>query len=69
MSATIKYADGRRSVECETVAEAVTILGRECEVVEECGDRWLAWATQTDADGPHGNGDDGSHAVAEIRTA
>jgi hypothetical protein len=58
----IIYADGRR-VECETVEEAVARLGRECDVIEECGDRWLAWATEADADG-----DDGARAVAEVRT-
>jgi hypothetical protein len=65
--ATIKFADGRRSVDCGSVAEAREILSRECEVIEECGDRWLAWATEGDANGPTNDGDDGSHAIAEIR--
>lgn len=64
--ARINYADGRK-VKDLTLTEAREVLERECEVVEQCGDRWLAWATQADCDGPDGNGDDGSRAVAEIR--
>ncbi len=59
--ATIKYADGRSSIECDTVAEAVEILERECQVVEEFPDRWLAWDTEMDAEN-----DGGARAVAEI---
>ncbi len=61
----INYADGRK-VRDVTLAEARALLGRECAVIEECGDRWLAWATLADADGPDGNGDAGARAVAEI---
>lgn len=63
--ATIHYTDGRRFTGL-TLEEAIEHLEKECEVVEECGDRYLAWATQEDADGPHNDGDDGSRAVAEI---
>ena len=56
----INYSDGRK-VECETRDEAVSTLEAECEVVEECGGRWLAWATEADA-----QNDDGANAVAEI---
>ena len=59
---TIRYSDGR-TVECDTIDEAVAILESECEVVEDCGDRWLAWASEEDAENDYGQ-----NAVAEIVT-
>lgn len=68
----IEYVDGRK-VECESEEEAREIIENEYPEAVFCEWQWndparqrmLVWENEEIAGVP-GNGDDGSHAVAEI---
>lgn len=60
----IQYRNGDASEEATDLSAAYAGIQAEfpdCHI-EQCGDRWLVWATEEESEN-----DDGSKAVAEIR--